>query len=158
MRAEPRQPQGRSRRSTVKPDEYEIVRVTVKEEKRLAASGLKNDKEDSDSKNDKEAAQESSEYTYEYESSSPMADAEDQGIGPGKRKTGAAPVVKREQEQKTATKTAPVAKAGAAQGKAAVAAAKAGDQLGTHAAPDRRARMFNELLKTAMETAANLER
>ena len=40
---------------------YEVVRVTVKEEKRVTASGAKDQKE---------AEPESSEYTYEYESAS----------------------------------------------------------------------------------------
>ena len=66
--------------------------------------------------------------------------------------------MKKEQELKTAAKMAPVAKAGAAEMKTADAPASAGGQVGSGGAQDRRARMFNELLKTAMETAANLER
>ena len=149
-REKPRQSQGRPRSSAATEPAYEVVRVTVKEEKRVTASGAKDQKE---------AEPESSEYTYEYESASPKMETDD--AKKGKAAVGAqaqTAAVKKEQELKTAAKMAPVAKAGAAEMKTADAPASAGDQVGSGGAQDRRARMFNELLKTAMETAANLER
>ena len=59
---------GRPRSSAATEPAYEVVRVTVKEEKRVTASGAKDQKE---------AEPESSEYTYEYESASPKMETDD---------------------------------------------------------------------------------